>query len=102
MSRTDVKGLWRSPLLRDETVRVLPDTVLLGSPEALAQAIAAGATADGLRVYLGCAGWSPGQLEREIARGDWHLAAGDAAAVFSPEPDGEWRRLIRLTDVIAG
>jgi putative transcriptional regulator len=100
VSRKEPRGLWRSPLPLDVANRVLPDTVLLGSPAALDQAIAAGATGDQLRVYLGYAGWSPGQLEREIARGDWHVMPGDSAIVFSPEPEGVWRRQIRLADVI--
>ena len=98
----EVRGLSRSPLFRNDAYRVLSDLVLFGSRDALEQAIAAGATADRLRVYLGYSGWSPGQLERETARGDWHVMAGDSAMVFSPEPEGVWRRLIRLTDVLVG
>jgi putative transcriptional regulator len=75
---------------------------LFGSRNALEQAIDAGVTADRLRVYLGYSGWSPGQLEREIARGDWRIVAGDSEIIFSPEPEGIWRRLIRLTDVLVG
>jgi putative transcriptional regulator len=96
----EARALWRSPLVRGEVPRVLPDTVLLGSRDALQQAIGAGASADRLRVYFGYSGWGPGQLEREIARGDWHVARGDSAVVFSPEPEGVWRQQIRLADVI--
>jgi putative transcriptional regulator len=98
----EVKGLSRSPLFRNDGYRVLPDLVLFGSRDALEQAIAAGATADRLRVYLGYSGWNQGQLEREIARGDWHVMVADSEMVFSPEPEGVWRRLIRLTDVLVG
>ncbi len=99
VSPDEVKGLSRSPLFRTDAYRVRPDLVLFGSRDAIDQAIAAGATADRLRVYLGYSGWTQGQLEREIARGDWHIVSGDTAVVFSREPEGVWRQLIRLTDV---
>jgi putative transcriptional regulator len=46
-----------------------------------------------LRAYVGYAGWAPGQLEAEIARGDWLVAQGDAASVFTRSPDALWRKL---------
>jgi len=32
--------------------------------------------------YAGYAGWGPGQLEGEIARGDWTLEPASAGAIF--------------------
>ena len=32
----------------------------------------------GMRIYAGYAGWDPEQLQGEIARGDWYVAAGEA------------------------
>lgn len=101
VSQQEVRGLWRWPLLGANVVRPLPDVVLLGSPAAIDQAVTDGASAERMRLYLGYAGWSPGQLEREIARGDWHIMKGDSAIVFAPDPDAVWRRQIRLTDVLA-
>jgi len=46
-----------------------------------------------LRAYVGYAGWAPGQLAAEIARGDWLVAPGDAASVFSHEPGELWQQL---------
>ena len=51
------------------------------------------------RVFAGCAGWGPGQLEGELARGDWRLAPGAAVLpgaadpadpVFGPDPYPAW------------
>ena len=39
-----------------------------------------------LRVFAGHAGWSPGQLDGELAQGAWFVVAGSAADVFSEEP----------------
>jgi putative transcriptional regulator len=47
------------------------------------------------RVYVGYAGWAPGQLASEVARGDWTVAPGDAAAVFARDPSGLWEKLLR-------
>lgn len=51
-----------------------------------------GAITDSLaiNIYLGYAGWLPGQLEAEIERGDWQLWPGDASAVFSETPENLW------------
>jgi len=49
---------------------------------------------DTVRVYAGYAGWGPGQLDNEIARGGWHVAPGNPAVIFSTEPEKIWKRLI--------
>ena len=45
-------------------------------------------------VYAGYAGWAPGQLDHEVARGDWHVLPADAASVFSDTPGEVWQELI--------
>jgi putative transcriptional regulator len=45
---------------------------------------------EGLRIFIGYSGWSPGQLEAEIARGDWTLAPADADAIFSRRTERPW------------
>jgi putative transcriptional regulator len=49
----------------------------------------------GLRVYSGYAGWAPGQLQSEIARGGWHVLPADAATVFDKDPADIWPELIK-------
>jgi len=41
---------------------------------------------------MGYAGWAPGQLEAELARGDWSLASGDPALVFDADRASLWDR----------
>lgn len=41
---------------------------------------------------LGYAGWGPGQLEFEIARGSWHWVAADAEVVFGGADAEKWTR----------
>lgn len=57
------------------------------------------ARADGrvLRVYAGYAGWGPGQLDREIAAGDWQVIPASGDLIFTPEPASLWREVHRVT-----
>jgi len=48
----------------------------------------------GMRVYAGRAGWAPGQLQREITRGGWHVYPADAETVFEKDPSRIWPELI--------
>jgi putative transcriptional regulator len=45
---------------------------------------------DGLRIFIGYTGWGPGQLEAEIARGDWTLEPADAGALFAHKSEQPW------------
>ena len=47
-----------------------------------------------LRLYVGYAGWAPGQLENELARGDWHIRPATEEQVFTDDPDAVWQKLI--------
>ncbi|PLX84857.1 MAG: hypothetical protein C0617_06510 [Desulfuromonas sp.] len=53
-----------------------------------------------LRVYMGSAGWAPGQLAGEIARGAWQVVPGSRQDVFDPDPNGLWERLIETGKII--
>ncbi len=47
-----------------------------------------------LRFYLGHAGWSEGQLEGEIERGDWILCQGSSDLVLSTTPETVWQEAL--------
>ncbi|MEM7812683.1 MAG: YqgE/AlgH family protein [Planctomycetota bacterium] len=90
---------------------VLHDEVELGSPEAVVlPGLFVGNDADvfgrvieatqktekpQFRVFAGCAGWGPGQLEGEIARGDWRITDAAAPSVFGDDPYEIWDRELR-------
>ncbi len=46
------------------------------------------------RVYAGYAGWAPGQLDFELARGGWHLVPASEELVFAEQPGRIWGRLV--------
>ena len=52
-------------------------------------------SASKLHFFHGHAGWTTGQLEQELSRGDWHLIDGNPRSVFSSEIKTLWHRLIR-------
>jgi putative transcriptional regulator len=43
---------------------------------------------------LGYTGWGPGQLEAEIARGDWFAMAEEPALVFDDDRDAVWDKAL--------
>lgn len=48
-----------------------------------------------LRVFAGYAGWTPGQLEQEIAEGAWYLVDAEPGDISAPHPEGLWRAVLR-------
>lgn len=46
------------------------------------------------RVFLGHAGWGPGQLEEEMAGGSWILEPATPDDIFTDDPDSLWRRIL--------
>lgn len=65
---------------------------LSGAPDVLSQ-LCGGATP--MRLFVGYAGWGPGQLERELQDGAWLTLPARAEYVYSVEPDGLWERVLR-------
>ncbi|MFC8450741.1 YqgE/AlgH family protein [Kitasatospora sp. NPDC057223] len=49
----------------------------------------------GLRIFAGYAGWSPGQLEKEVAEGAWYVVDCEPGDISSPEPERLWRSVLR-------
>jgi len=45
---------------------------------------------ESLRIFVGFSGWARGQLEAEIARGDWTLAPADASTIFDYKSQQPW------------
>ena len=58
-------------------------------PELLSAELAA------MRVFAGYAGWSPGQLEDEVAEGSWFVVESVPGDAFSDEPEQLWRAVLR-------
>jgi putative transcriptional regulator len=48
-----------------------------------------------MRIFAGYAGWSPGQLESELAEGSWFVVEAEPGDAFDTDPEGLWRRVLR-------
>lgn len=48
-----------------------------------------------VRLFLGYAGWSPGQLEYELAAGAWLPAVARTDLVFGADGEATWREVVR-------
>lgn len=89
-------------LLREEgegpadSSEILRDVHLLSGRVALEQLAAEQVPSSRVRFYAGYAGWAPGQLEAEMARGDWHLVEGRASWIFTRHPETAWEELTRF------
>ena len=79
-------------------VQVISDVHLLADQAFLEKTLNAGSGADVIRVYLGYAGWSPGQLDKEISIGSWHILPATPPLIFDAQPDTLYERLMRRTD----
>ncbi|MEE9135678.1 MAG: YqgE/AlgH family protein, partial [Gammaproteobacteria bacterium] len=71
-----------------------------GDSQLLRQLSARGLGERELRLYAGYAGWTAGQLENEIDRGDWHLVPATEEIVFSERPQDIWNQLAPSSRVL--
>lgn len=78
-----------------EARHVFADVYVSGETATLEWLLERDAGSATFRAYAGYAGWGPGQLESELARGDWFVEAADAATVFETAPSVIWPELIR-------
>lgn len=77
-----VSFLVRTTTPPEHAIRVVEGLYLSTDGDLLRKLLARDKPMEGLRVFVGYAGWGPGQLEGEIARGDWTLAPASSSAIF--------------------
>lgn len=83
--------LVRTPQQPPQSLRVFDRVFASGSLDAVRKSVQRG---EPIRAYAGYAGWGPGQLDAEVARGDWFIGPADSNAVFADRPGALWDDLI--------
>lgn len=81
--------------LDDAELPVLPGLYVGSSAdvfETVVRRVAEGDADVKFRVYSGCAGWAPDQLEGELERNDWRVCPASAEYVFHPDVYNVWER----------
>lgn len=91
---TRIMLLARAPERLPEGFPVFDEVQVLLTKFGMDRAFGRGIPPAAVRAYAGFAGWSPGQLAREIADGDWHVVDADVKSVFSDSPRTVWDELI--------
>jgi putative transcriptional regulator len=83
--------LLRATAAPAEAVQVFEQVYATGSLNALRHSIGHG---EAVRAYAGYAGWGPGQLDAEVARGDWLIGPADSKAIFDDPPNDVWSHFV--------
>ena len=73
-------------------LNLFADTYLTGVEELLTWPVARREESQ-YRIFSGYAGWAPGQLDRELAQGDWLVTQAREGDVFAEAPGELWRQL---------
>lgn len=82
---------WGGPVAESSGLAVLVD----GAQVELAGSLEPPAGTARARLFIGQAGWAPGQLEAELEEGAWLVTDTVADDVLSPFPDRMWRSILR-------
>jgi len=71
-------------------IEVLDGIYFSTNRELLRQLLGRDKPMESLRIFVGFSGWARGQLEGEIARGDWALEPANATTIFDPKSQHPW------------
>jgi putative transcriptional regulator len=78
------------------STRVVSPGVALSTPGEILDAIAEGRGPKQMLMAVGYAGWSPGQLERELEAKGWAVIGAGADLLFGTDHAGKWERAWKL------
>jgi putative transcriptional regulator len=98
VSEQHIIMLLRSIDSPDRAISILDDIYVSNNMKLLRQLDTANKPATELRLFLGHAGWSAGQLQRELRRDDWFVLPGDSVPVFGADVWKLWETLIERLD----
>jgi putative transcriptional regulator len=86
-------ALVRDPLAVPPGLRPVTERLAIVDLDASADDL--DAAVDGMRIFAGYAGWGAGQLEGEIAGGDWYVVPALPPDPFRADQSDLWREVMR-------
>ncbi len=93
-----VMGLVRSDAPPPGGSLVTGKLYLVASKAGIAEALSGKRKPSDVRLFLGYAGWGPGQLAHEVRQGGWWIFPYDESLVFDEHPETLWSRLIKRAE----
>ena len=94
-----VFALFQSPAKIKGAEPVFDGVYLVTSKSLFEQTISARPDPGVFHVYLGYAGWTQDQLQKEVELGAWFIFPADASTVFNAAPDSLWQEMIGKTEL---
>lgn len=91
------QALLRLPAKTDDATPIVGNVYVTASKKLIEKSVSSRAAPSKFRLFLGYAGWAPGQLEAEIRLGAWSILKGHSKIIFDDDPSSLWDRLIRET-----
>jgi putative transcriptional regulator len=82
--------LFRAAPPQEHAIQAFDGIYLSADRELLRQLLGRDKPMEGLRIFVGHSGWAPGQLEAEIAQGDWTLQHARADTIFNGKSEHPW------------
>jgi putative transcriptional regulator len=82
--------LFRAAKQPEQAIQACDGVYLSADRKLLLELLGRDKPMDGLRIFVGHAGWAPSQLEAEIAHGDWTLERADPEAIFNGKSEHPW------------
>ena len=88
--------LHNSQSLDPEETPIIPDLFIGSCADVFEEVVQTSLLDDSIqyRIFSGCSGWGEGQLEGEIARGDWFVVRATLEHVFAADPYTVWDELM--------
>ena len=94
-----VLALLRANSKPEGASHVAGNLYLLTSKQGIGAAFSQERKPSDFHIFLGYAGWGPGQIEREVRLNGWFIFDYDESLVFDEHPETLWKRLIQRTDL---
>lgn len=87
-------ALYRDPAPQPRDSLLVADGLWMSQSQAMIERVLE-RPPESFKIMAGFSGWAPGQLEHEIARGDWYLLPLDQSVLFSADDDKLWATLLK-------